>query len=55
MGVPQAFNEEDSEALLREWHKGDSLQPIPPETPEGFLKVPSHRTPPPCAATAHRR
>jgi hypothetical protein len=36
---PQAFNEEESEALLREWHKGENLQPIPPPTPNGFHKV----------------
>ncbi|MEC8041069.1 MAG: hypothetical protein VX181_10235, partial [Pseudomonadota bacterium] len=28
-----------SEALLREWHKGEHLQPIPPPTPNGFHKL----------------
>lgn len=35
----QAFNEEDSEALLQEWHKAENLQPVPPPTPNGYLKV----------------
>ena len=35
----QAFNEEDSDALVREWHKIDHLRPVPPPTPDGFLQV----------------
>ena len=38
----QSFNEEDSEALLREWHKGENLQPVPPPTPTGFHKLLTH-------------
>eukprot|EP00966_Prymnesium_polylepis_P278383 6432310-Prymnesium_polylepis.1 len=33
-----AFNEEGSDTLLREWHLVKNLQPIPPPTPDGFLK-----------------
>ena len=34
----EAFNEENSEALLREWHLIKYIQPVPPPMPDGFLK-----------------
>jgi hypothetical protein len=53
----QAFNEEGSEALLQEWHKADNLQPIPPPTPDAYLKVRAAGAPPkptsPDGAHAH--
>ena len=39
----EAFNEEGSEtALLREYHKAENIQPVPPSTPDGFLKRLTH-------------
>ena len=35
----EAFNEdEDEDALVREWHQTTHIQPVPPPTPDGYLQ-----------------